>query len=210
MTHRFQENDALWIGSGDHTDLLYWNNINNEFWQFTTRVWDQANIHMCQKPHILRSKKITKACNPKWSSNSVREYLVLHSMLRNWCHCSQKVFSLYNLIKVLAILYPKSLANLVVKVRTRHSHQILFCMVRLNTPLKNKARFGYNERPQMGIGAPVIKIRRLIFIMGISIFIKRYTYAETSLVLWLLKSHDSPPHHTTGEASFLRRFIQNL
>ena len=37
-----------------------------------------------------------------------------------------KIFSLYNPIKFLAILYPKSLANLVVEVETRQSHQILF------------------------------------------------------------------------------------
>ena len=36
-----------------------------------------------------------------------------------------KIISLYNPIKFLAILYPTSLANLVVKVGTRHSHQIL-------------------------------------------------------------------------------------
>ena len=35
------------------------------------------------------------------------------------------MFSLYNPIKFLAILYPKSLATLVVGVGTRHSHQIL-------------------------------------------------------------------------------------
>ena len=32
---------------------------------------------------------------------------------------------MYNPIKILVILYPKSLTNLVVDVRTRHSHQIL-------------------------------------------------------------------------------------
>ena len=35
------------------------------------------------------------------------------------------MFSLYNPIKFLAILYPISLANLVVEVGTKHSHQIL-------------------------------------------------------------------------------------
>ena len=41
-----------------------------------------------------------------------------------------KVFSMYNPIKFLAILYAKSLANLVAEVGTRHSHQILaFCPV---------------------------------------------------------------------------------
>ena len=37
----------------------------------------------------------------------------------------KKVFSLYEPIKFLAILYPKSLANLVVEVGTGYSHQIL-------------------------------------------------------------------------------------
>ena len=35
-----------------------------------------------------------------------------------------KVLFLYNPIKFLAILYPKSLANLVAEVGTRHSHQM--------------------------------------------------------------------------------------
>ena len=36
-----------------------------------------------------------------------------------------KIISLYNPIKFLVTLYPTSLANLVVEVGTRHSHQIL-------------------------------------------------------------------------------------
>ena len=40
-------------------------------------------------------------------------------------------FFLYNPIKFLAILYPKSLANLVVEVGTRHSHQILLTLVQI-------------------------------------------------------------------------------
>ena len=36
-----------------------------------------------------------------------------------------KIISLYDPIKFLAILYPTPLANLVVEVGTRHSHQIL-------------------------------------------------------------------------------------
>ena len=46
-------------------------------------------------------------------------------MLRNWCHCSYKIFSLYNCIQFLAILYPESL-NLMGEVGTTHNHQILF------------------------------------------------------------------------------------
>ena len=37
-----------------------------------------------------------------------------------------KRLSLFNPIKFLVILYPKSLANLVVEMGTRHSHHILF------------------------------------------------------------------------------------
>ena len=37
-----------------------------------------------------------------------------------------KSISLYNTIEFLAILYPESLANLMVEVGTRYSHQILF------------------------------------------------------------------------------------
>ena len=55
----------------------------------------------------------------------VREYRVLHSMLRNLMSLFIKSISLYNPIKFLAILYPKSLAKLVGEVGTRHSHQIL-------------------------------------------------------------------------------------
>ena len=44
----------------------------------------------------------------------------------------ENVFSLYNPIKFLAILYPTSLANLVVEVRTRHSHQIIWKMIKEN------------------------------------------------------------------------------
>ena len=44
----------------------------------------------------------------------------------------KKVFSLYSPIKFLAILYPKSLANLVVNVWARHFRQIP-----LNTTLVN-------------------------------------------------------------------------
>ena len=42
---------------------------------------------------------------------------------------STKLFSSYNPIKHLAILYPTSLANLVVEVGTGHSHQILLKLI---------------------------------------------------------------------------------
>ena len=44
-----------------------------------------------------------------------------------------KSISLYNLIKFVAILYPKSLVNLVVEVGTRHSisHQMLFSIAQM-------------------------------------------------------------------------------
>ena len=82
---------------------------------------------MWRKPHILGSKIITEAYNPKsqWSSQFPRECCVLHSMLRNLVSLFIKVFSLYNPISFFVILYPKSLVNRVVEVGTRHSHQIL-------------------------------------------------------------------------------------
>ena len=40
-----------------------------------------------------------------------------------------KIISLYNHIHFLAILYPKSLANLVVEVGTRHCYQTLLASV---------------------------------------------------------------------------------
>ena len=58
-------------------------------------------------------------------SKFVREYHVLHSMLRNLMSLFRKNIFLYNPIKFLAILYPKSVVNLVVEVGTRHSDQIL-------------------------------------------------------------------------------------
>ena len=68
---------------------------------------------------------MTEACNTKWSSKFVREYRVLHSILRNLMLLFMKSISLCNPIKLSAILYPKSLANMVVEVGTRHNHQIL-------------------------------------------------------------------------------------
>ena len=76
-------------------------------------------------PHILGSEKITVACNPKWSSKSVAEYRVLHSLFRDLMplFIKKKVFFLYNPINFWDILFPISLANLVVGGGI--SHQIL-------------------------------------------------------------------------------------
>ena len=74
---------------------------------------------MNRKPHILESKKITEVRNPKRSSKFVRGYGVLHSMSRNLMSLFIKIISLHNPIHFFAILYPTSLANLVVEVRTR-------------------------------------------------------------------------------------------
>ena len=87
-----------------------------------------VNHEMNRKPHILESKKITEACNTKRSSKFVRGYGVLHCVLRNLMSLFIKIISLYNPIHFFAILYPASLANLVVEVRTRHSHQILLAI----------------------------------------------------------------------------------
>ena len=70
-------------------------------------------------------KKITEARNRKSPSKFVREYGVLHFMLRNLMSLFIKNNSLYNPITFLATLYPTSLANLVVEVGIRHSHQTL-------------------------------------------------------------------------------------
>ena len=60
---------------------------------------------------------VFKLCDGIWfSSFSVEELdTIVH-----------KIICLYNPVTFLAILYPTSLANLVVEVGTGHSHQILF------------------------------------------------------------------------------------
>ena len=50
-------------------------------------------------------------------------FLILCKGIR--CHMFIKIISLYNSIHFLAILYPTSLANLVVEVGTKHGHQML-------------------------------------------------------------------------------------
>ena len=72
-----------------------------------------VSVQMNRKPHILESKKITEARNPK-------RFFIL-------CYLVQfhKKISFYNPINFFAILYPTSLVNLVVEVGTRHCHQIL-------------------------------------------------------------------------------------
>ena len=99
--------------------------MNNQLCQLTTRVWEPARVQMNRKPHTLVSKKITEAHNPKQSSKFMRGCGVLHSMLRNLMSLFIKIISLYNPINFFAILYPTSLANLVVEVGTRHCYQIL-------------------------------------------------------------------------------------
>ena len=70
---------------------------------------------MNRKPHILESKKITEAHNPKRSSKFVRGHGVLHSMIRNLMSLFIKIIFLYNPINGFAIRYPTSLVNLVVE-----------------------------------------------------------------------------------------------
>ena len=64
----------------------------------------------------MQSKIVFKICEGiSCSSLYVKEFdVIVHKKY------------LYNPIKFLAILYPKSLANLVAEMGTRHSHQILF------------------------------------------------------------------------------------
>ena len=61
----------------------------------------------------MQSKMVFKICEG-----------ILCSMLSNLMLLCTKVFSFYNPIKFFVILYTKSLANLVVEVGTRHSHQV--------------------------------------------------------------------------------------
>ena len=64
----------------------------------------------------MQSKMVFKICEGiLYSSFSVEEFdVIVH-----------KKYFPYNPIKFLAILFPKSLTNLVVEVGTSHSHQIL-------------------------------------------------------------------------------------
>ena len=39
-------------GSDDYTDLFLWNIINIHFCQLTTKVLNQTNMQMYQKPHV--------------------------------------------------------------------------------------------------------------------------------------------------------------
>ena len=66
----------------------------------------------------MQSKMVIKICEGiSCSSSYVKEFdVIVHK---------KKAFSLYNPIKFLVILYPKSRANLVVEVGTRHSHQVI-------------------------------------------------------------------------------------
>ena len=89
-------------------------------------IWDHRTQKMYWKPHIFGSKK-KRGMQSKNGLQNVREYCVLHSLLRNLMSLFIKIFSLYN---------TTSLANLVVEVRTRHSHQILLLKPQIhnNTP----------------------------------------------------------------------------
>ena len=58
-----------------------------------------------------------------WSPFYVKEFFVT---------VHKKVFSLHNSIKCLAILYPKSIASLLVKVETKHSRQVLLSLLWMN------------------------------------------------------------------------------
>ena len=59
------------------------NDINNWFCQSTTRIWDHSTLQMYWKLHIFGSKKYLSHAIQKRSSKRVREYHVLHPLLRN-------------------------------------------------------------------------------------------------------------------------------
>ena len=96
--------------------------MNNQLCQLTSLVWEPTSVQINRTPHILESKKITKARNPKQSSKFVTGFGILHFMFRNFMSFIN-IISIYNPINVFAILYPTSLANLGIDVGTRYSYQ---------------------------------------------------------------------------------------
>ena len=82
-------------------------------------------MHKWTRNHTYWSLNKNEARHLKRCSKFVRGYSVLHSMLRNLMSSFINIISLYNPFNFFAILYPTSLANLVVEVGTRHSHQFL-------------------------------------------------------------------------------------
>ena len=78
-----------WLGCDDYTDQLQWNNINNYFCQFTTRVWDQINMQIYQNPHILGSFFIIIRRLRKMK-NSLQGLGVDRLI---WTHCSTQCYS---------------------------------------------------------------------------------------------------------------------
>ena len=77
---------SIEIGFGDNTDLLWWNNVNNQFCQLTTRVSYQRGIRRpfkCTGNHTYWGLKNNRGMQSKNGLQNVREYRVLHSLLRN-------------------------------------------------------------------------------------------------------------------------------
>ena len=92
-----------------------------KFGSWPTPRCEGNHTYWCLKNNwCMQSKMVFKICEG---------ICVFHSMMRNLISVFIQVFSLYNPIKFLPSLHPKSLANLVVEVRTRHSHQILLVFI---------------------------------------------------------------------------------
>ena len=94
--------------------------ISSANWPLEFRI---RGTYKCVRYHTYWGLKITEACNPKWSSEFVRESGVPRSLLWNEMSLFIKIIAFYNPIRFLAILYPTSPANLVVEVGIGHSHE---------------------------------------------------------------------------------------
>ena len=80
MFLRYKDPLSLWIGFGDNTDLLWWNNVNNQFCQLTTRVSYQRGIRRpfkCTGNHTywgLKNKWGVQS--KKWSSKFAKSMMI--------------------------------------------------------------------------------------------------------------------------------------
>ena len=99
-------------------------------WTISSAIWPLEfgikATYKCARNHTYWGLKNNWVLQPKWSSKFVREYHVLHSMLRNLMSLFIKICSLYNHIKFWPLFCtPNYSWIMVVEVVTKHSHQIL-------------------------------------------------------------------------------------
>ena len=93
----------IWGNDHDSAQLQPWTTISSANWPLEFGSWP-----------VYKWTWNTGARNPKRSSKFVRGYGVIHSMTRNLMSLFKKIISLYSPPHFMAILYPTSLANLVV------------------------------------------------------------------------------------------------